>query len=240
MTLVNSETGEVVADLTPDEARDLTDRIKATAEALWSLLAEAHDRQAWKALGYSSFSAYVEAEFDMSRRHAYRLLDQALVIRELEHAAGVTHGSQISEREARDIKPNLDVVQQEIRDRIDSGEEPVTAIRSTVGNRSAPRPKSHLSEVTDAPPSDPTVAEVVTVIPWSFKKEVTEHEPRAAREAGSFFDTKAIRAHDVWVKHLDAFPARLRPAAAVVARQQVQFWQEAADRLTRSTGPRSA
>ena len=37
--LVDPTTGEVVADCTPDEARQLTERIRSTAAALWQLLA---------------------------------------------------------------------------------------------------------------------------------------------------------------------------------------------------------
>lgn len=116
MTLVVAETGEIVA-CSPDEAREITDRIRNVTSDLWALLAEAHDRQAWRALGYESFKAYVHAEFAMSKRHAYRLLDQAAVIGALTEAAGVTHGSlDISEREARELKPHLDEVAKNVAD----------------------------------------------------------------------------------------------------------------------------
>ena len=111
--LVDPTTGEVVADCTPDEARQLTERIRSTADALWQLLAEAHDRGAWRALGYDTFKAYVEGEFQMSKRHAYRLLDQARVIDALTESAGVTHGSlAVPERTARELKPHLEVVKE--------------------------------------------------------------------------------------------------------------------------------
>lgn len=104
--LVDPTTGEVVADCTPDEARQLTERIRSTADALWQLLAEAHDRGAWRALGYDTFKGYVEGEFQMSKRHAYRLLDQARVIDALTESAGVTHGSlAVPERTARELHP---------------------------------------------------------------------------------------------------------------------------------------
>lgn len=50
-------------------------------------------------LGYSSWEAYVKAEFDISRQYSYRLIDQGRVIREIEEAAGqnVAHGRQIPE-----------------------------------------------------------------------------------------------------------------------------------------------
>lgn len=77
-------------DLTPDEAQVLTAKIKAHVTQAWLLITEAHDRRAYKALGYDTFAAYVEAEFDMKRAHAYRLINQGRVIAELAHAAGVS------------------------------------------------------------------------------------------------------------------------------------------------------
>lgn len=247
MTLVDADTGEIIAPLTPDEARTLTDRIREHVAQAWELLTEAHDRMAFKALGYSSFAEYVTGEFDMSRRHAYRLLDQGRVIRELERAAGVTHGSHavsVSEREARDIKPHLDAVQQEIKDRIDSGEDPAAAIRTTITTRrSEPRTetvKGHLSSVTTEPEAPPSVGDVEVIVPWSFKKELTPHEPQIARDAAGYFDAKVIKNPDLWHKHLDNFPARLRGAALVEAKQQAAHWNEAVRRLSRTAGPRSA
>lgn len=117
MSLVNSETGEVVAYCTPDEARSLTDRIKDTAEALWSLLAEAHDRGAWQALGYGSFKEYVTAEFGMTKQRAYQLLDQARVIAAITEASGSTVVD-LSERAAREVKPRLKAVTDSIKGKL--------------------------------------------------------------------------------------------------------------------------
>lgn len=118
MALVNTATGEVLSALTETEARDLTDRIRTAAEQTWALLLEAHERGAWSALGYESFAEYATSEFGMSKRHAYRLLDQGEVIRAVEEASGVTHGSLITEREARDIRPRLQAVTDAIRERV--------------------------------------------------------------------------------------------------------------------------
>jgi hypothetical protein len=90
--LVDPTTGEVVADCTPDEARQLTERIRSAAAALWQLLAEAHQRGAWRALGYDTFKSYVEAEFQMSEQRAYQLLDQARVIAAITESADSTIG----------------------------------------------------------------------------------------------------------------------------------------------------
>lgn len=106
MTLVNAETGEVLASMTPAEARTLTDTIKAAAETMWSLLRDSHDLGAWAALGYSSWREYAMTEFGISQSRAYQILDQAKVIAEIEAASSTT--VEITEREARDLKPVLD------------------------------------------------------------------------------------------------------------------------------------
>lgn len=104
--------------LTEVEARQLTDDIKETAEQLWKLLLRAYEGKAWKVLGYVSWEAYVKTEFDMGRSHSYRILDQGKVILALQEAASVNLGTRevsplgdISERDARDIKPVLPQVQ---------------------------------------------------------------------------------------------------------------------------------
>lgn len=125
--IASVETGEILAAITPDQARALTDRIRDAVEATWALLLEAHEQRAWAALGYSTWAEYVGAEFDMGRQYSYRLLDQGRVIRAIEEAtADVTHGSRggvspigdISEHTARQIKPHLDDVTDEIEERL--------------------------------------------------------------------------------------------------------------------------
>jgi hypothetical protein len=62
-------------ELSLTAARELTDRIKAATDDLYDMLWQAHQGQAWKALGYTSWSDYCENEFQMSTRHSYRLLN---------------------------------------------------------------------------------------------------------------------------------------------------------------------
>jgi hypothetical protein len=61
--------------MTSSYARDLTNRIKAAVEAVSEMLWRAHQGKGWKALGYDSWKAYCSAEFNISNRHSYRLLD---------------------------------------------------------------------------------------------------------------------------------------------------------------------
>lgn len=128
--------------ITAPEARLLTDRIKAAAEHLWALLLEAHERQAWKALEYPSFTAYAKAEFGMGASHAYRLLDQGRVIRALEAVTHSPVGEIVSERIARDIKPHLVEVTAEIGERMERGEAWDAAVDAAI--QDARKPVSYL------------------------------------------------------------------------------------------------
>ena len=70
-----AEEGEVACvEMTKSCARELTDRIKTAVDDLAELLWRAHEGKAWMALRYGSWREYCEAEFQMSSRHAYRLL----------------------------------------------------------------------------------------------------------------------------------------------------------------------
>lgn len=106
---------------TEAEAREITERIKRLADRLWTLLLEAHEGEAWRALGYASWSAYVSGEFDMSRQQSYRLLDQGRVIRAIAEVSPNGDTPHVTEREARDIKPHLVAVTNEVRERIEQG-----------------------------------------------------------------------------------------------------------------------
>lgn len=75
-------------DLTEAEARALTTEIQHVTVRMWMLVAEAHDRKAWKALGYQSWKQYVVTELQMTEQRSFQLLDQAKIMAEIE-AAGV-------------------------------------------------------------------------------------------------------------------------------------------------------
>ncbi len=102
--------------LTADAAKALTGRIRGCLERAYILLYEAHQRRAWVALGYATFADYVAGEFQMSRSRAYQLLDQARVVREISAAASTS--VDIPEAAARELKPYLPVVTEQIRARV--------------------------------------------------------------------------------------------------------------------------
>lgn len=93
-------------------AEELTNAIKSTSQALHILLKEAHDKEAWRALGYSSWKAYVEDELGFTRSRSYQLIDQAKVIEEISTATGET--VYITEKEARAIKKKLPEITEKI------------------------------------------------------------------------------------------------------------------------------
>lgn len=138
---VNTLTGEIVADFDSVEARAITNRIKDAVESTWSLLLEAHDRRAWHILGYASWRDYAITEFGIGKSRAYQLLDQARVIREIE-AAGSTD-VEITEAEARDIKPVLAEVVDAIAAVVAEGEpETVKAkVREVISKARAAAPR---------------------------------------------------------------------------------------------------
>lgn len=234
------ETGEVLA-MTKDEAGMLTAKIKGHVSQAWLLLLEAHDRHAYTALGYSSFGAYVETEFEMSRQNAYRLLDLGRVIREIEEAAGVSRARDngddvppphLSQREAAELKDNMDDLAEEIRNRRDAGETPSEAMHNALGARrgeDVPPPPSG-PRAAPEPTDEPTVGDLGLLLPGQFAKTRVCQVSQKARDAALFIDRRAID----WSKYgsvVSDLPASLRTPAAVVAREQAQQWSALADRL---------
>lgn len=61
--IINAGTGELIAYLTPEDARKLTDSLRTTLGVAWELVVRAFTERAWAALGYPSWDAYCAAEF---------------------------------------------------------------------------------------------------------------------------------------------------------------------------------
>lgn len=94
--------------MTPPQARALTDRIRADAEALWSRLLDAYERGVHTALGYESWHAYMKVEFGKGRSAAYQLLSAGRVARAIEaHSADADSIALKSENVARALAPVL-------------------------------------------------------------------------------------------------------------------------------------
>ena len=127
-------THEVTA-LVYDAARKLTDRIRedlAPPARTCVFLLEAHNERAWAALGYSTWAEYVSIEFSLSRSRSYELLDQARVIQVLREASGMSGIPDISAHWAVEMKPHLETVVAEIRDRTAFDSAPSAHTRSRI------------------------------------------------------------------------------------------------------------
>ncbi|MCC3405185.1 MAG: hypothetical protein JGK17_06235 [Microcoleus sp. PH2017_10_PVI_O_A] len=66
------------------EAESITQAIKDNFDSLGSMLIQARDRKAYKALGYRTFEGYCKTEFGKSASNAYRLIEDAKVVAQLE------------------------------------------------------------------------------------------------------------------------------------------------------------
>lgn len=84
------------------EALTLTANIKHAVEDVAQLIADAHDREAWRALGYESWAGYVSGEFPFTRQRSYQLVDQGRAMRLL--AAEVGRPVEVTAREAQILK----------------------------------------------------------------------------------------------------------------------------------------
>lgn len=106
----------VFNSLSYDEAREITERIRAASDVLYLLISKAHAGKAWEALNYSSFEEYVKSEFDISRSRAYQLINQANVVQAIEAASPDGTQVHITEAAARDLKNALEELAPQVRD----------------------------------------------------------------------------------------------------------------------------
>jgi hypothetical protein len=144
----------VLPQLSHDEAQEITKQIHETTERLYQLVLKAYEGQAHKALGYSSWKAYVTTEFDMSERQSYRLIDHGQVIQALttvmiaskdyldnQADPGVSDEIpiiEINERDTRGMKPHIEEITTELQTAIESGITPQEAVVALVDKYGAP------------------------------------------------------------------------------------------------------
>ncbi len=86
----------------PLAAKRITRQIKDNFSACLDLIVEAHDREAWKVLGYKSWGDYTRGEFDFSRSRGYQLLDFARASQTLENVSTLVDKPE-SERQIRPL-----------------------------------------------------------------------------------------------------------------------------------------
>jgi hypothetical protein len=112
--------------MTAAEARASTDRLKHAIEDTALLVADLHDREAWRALGFKSWAAYVDAEFPFKRRESYELIDQGRAMRLLSQELG--RPVEVTIRQARLLKAAPRSVQH-VAQLVAGGTEPAAAIQ---------------------------------------------------------------------------------------------------------------
>lgn len=100
-----------IGTMSEEEARSLTDEVKADAHTLWTKLLRLFEGNAHKALGYRTWAAYYEAEFGGSARESHRLLAAGRVLESLEPEGFRGEGSPgsplLNEATARELQPLL-------------------------------------------------------------------------------------------------------------------------------------
>lgn len=173
-------TAPITRALTEKEAAALTVRIRKAVDNVWVLLIEAQEREAWKALRYATWEAYVNAEFAMSRRNSYRLLDLGRVVREIEDF--VPHAAQITQRDAEAIKNDLPAVKAEIADRIEQGAAPEKAATDVIAERRAEKEKLSADRKVQQAEHDRIRDQHAAALPDAVRKhETAKAEAIAAR-----------------------------------------------------------
>lgn len=87
--------------LTTDEARALTNEIRADMDGVHVKVLRAHRGQVWTALAYGSFREWASREFDKGERRIYQLLNYGRV-----EEAICTNGAKtdLNERQARELE----------------------------------------------------------------------------------------------------------------------------------------
>lgn len=106
-SIIEHIVNEVPEEMSKEQAREITESIKAASVAVYVLIAKAHEGKAYKALGYESFESYVKTEFDLSRNRAYQLLNLSNTVKAIESATPDGTEVKLTEIQARDIKREL-------------------------------------------------------------------------------------------------------------------------------------
>ena len=147
----------VVYQFTRNEAQAITTQIHDTTQHLYQLVLKAYEGQAHEALGYSTWEAYVTAEFNMGKRYSLRLIDQAHIIQALTEVIGAhndyldNQGGQLATDEApiieinesntRAMKPHMDEIKAEVKSSMELGLSGQEAVHAVVQKYGVPGPK---------------------------------------------------------------------------------------------------
>lgn len=130
-----------------DDALRLTADIRRRTEFLALTLLAAHDLGVFKTLGYHSWAEYVQAEFGMSRRRSYEILDQGRVVLGLRAAAGLVDVPHVSAYIASELKDGMNGITQRIRSEVKRNPDrpPMAIVQDVVADA-----RRHLSQINRA------------------------------------------------------------------------------------------
>lgn len=143
-TPVVEETGLALPDMTAEEATNLTNQIRSKLgdvqsqiNELSQLLDEGRERNAHKALGYTSWEEYTRSEFDISRQWSYQLLARADVMKELGGAledtqVDVTVIPNLTSRDVGVIHKDREQIAETIKERVQGDPEHAAEIITQV------------------------------------------------------------------------------------------------------------
>lgn len=134
------------------EAQALTAQIRSTATGLWRLVAEAYDRKAWQAMGYSGWKEYAELELQMSESRSYQLVDTGRVMRAIGEVVGseeVFETIVVTARETAKVKPHLSSFKKELSEYVKDGVDPVEAVEMAIENLPTTEKKQRGPRVID-------------------------------------------------------------------------------------------
>lgn len=154
---IKAEDVEVEIIMSKDEAETLTMDIQSTSSALYVLLKQAHDEKAWVAMGYNSWTSYIENEFEFSRARSYQLINQATVIEEINEASGVP--LYITEREARSIKSRLPNITEKLNKDVKDADLPEEEAKDKALEIIREEPKDSIDKASDFSDDDSSYEE---------------------------------------------------------------------------------
>lgn len=122
-----------VRQLTPTEARELTDEIKVTGAKLWQLVYEAHQRGAWRALGYSTWEEYVQTEFSRGSSYGQYMLQHGKFMHFL--CSSLATMVALEERQTRGIRDQAESIVEDVRAAVAAGADPQHAVEAAITER---------------------------------------------------------------------------------------------------------
>ncbi|TIQ96694.1 hypothetical protein [Mesorhizobium sp.] len=186
MIIRTTTTGDVTAStpLNKAQATALTRRIRQHIDAAWEDITRAYEGKAWKALGYGSWEAYVKAEFDMSRRRSYQLIDQGRVIQAISEATGksVQRVAQIPARDVEAVKDDLPAVSAAITARVEQGAKPEEAAANVIAERRAEKDKAKADRKAEQAEFDRQRDEARAKLPDAIKQSEAAKEAAIAQK----------------------------------------------------------